>query len=71
MGGRGQGHRRMKKRAEEVGQGQFQWGPHPQGESSTFYADIPAAAEKPGVFSRLSCQFLEAALLKGICWAQF
>lgn len=49
-GGGGQGHRRMKKREEGVGQGQFQGGPHPQGESRTVYPDIPAAAESQGCF---------------------
>lgn len=40
----------MKKREEGVGQGQFQGGPHPQGESRTVYPDIPAAAESQGCF---------------------
>lgn len=46
----GRGSRRMMKREEEVGQGPFQRGPHTLGESSTFYADIPAAAENQGCF---------------------
>lgn len=38
------------KKEEEVGQGPFQRGPHTLGESSTFYADILAAAENQGCF---------------------
>lgn len=38
------------KREEEVGQGPFRKGPHPLGESSASYADIPAATENQGCF---------------------
>lgn len=40
----GTGTRRMKKREEGMGKGQFQWDPHPVGGSSTVYPRTAAAA---------------------------
>lgn len=59
------------KREEEVGQGPFQRGPHTLGESSTFMLTSQQPQKTRGVFKTQLPKFLEAALLKGICWAQF
>lgn len=69
--GLGKGHRRMKKREEGVGQGQFQWGPRPRGESPTVYPTSQQQQKARGVFGTQLPKFLETALLKGICWAHF